>query len=189
MSTVDEMGEPEPLALVATGETSTNERTDTRHADASGTTLTVREAAERYDVSANTLRRLLAAGEIPGAYMKPSKAGDTWALPVASLVTMGYAERVAATAPVVEAVAPTVDTSRLTDLAASLAAIVDRDRLALQAAEQDRTEARAEAADAKARLELTAAALVSAEARAATLANELAELQAKRGRRWGRRRD
>jgi hypothetical protein len=70
--------------------TSKPERTRIAEADDSGTTLTIRQATERYAVSDRTLRRRVTAGEIAGAHRRPGPKGEEWQIPVAALESLGY---------------------------------------------------------------------------------------------------
>ena len=182
---------PEPLELVAAGDTATPERTDPRTPDTSGTALTITEAAGRYVVSEATLRRQLAAGTITGAHKKPGPKGETWLLPAASLVALGYRERAeVATETAPPPPAPPPESAELVAVVDRLAELLAGQQSALMAAESDRTDARASAADALARLEMTTADLDRERARADGLAAELdaarEAAQARRG--WFRRR-
>jgi hypothetical protein len=47
--------------------------------------LTIAEAVARFEVGANTLRRWLQRGELPGAVKVPSTKGDTYRIPLAAL--------------------------------------------------------------------------------------------------------
>jgi hypothetical protein len=163
--------------LPAAGETSPGERTDTRTPDASGTLVTITEAAERFEVSAVTLRRKLKAGEITGAAKRPGPKGDEWLLPLSALESLGYSRRGdtpgAAVADVAEVGAWAAQSSDLIELADRLASLLEGERLQLRAAENERTEARAEAAAALARLEMTEAERDRERQRAETLAAEI----------------
>jgi len=172
--------------LPAAGDTSPGERTDTRTPDASGTTLTIAEAAERFDVSAVTLRRRIRAGEIAGATKRPGPKGDEWLLPVAALVGLYREKETARPAPVPQDPGPAVSVDALLALADRLTALLEGERLQLRAAEQDRTDATAEAAEARVRLEMVEADLERERTRAAELAAELEREQSRR--RFRRRR-
>ena len=51
--------------------------------------LTIAEAVARFEVGANTLRRWLQRGELPGAVKVPSSKGDTYRIPLAALEGRG----------------------------------------------------------------------------------------------------
>lgn len=51
--------------------------------------LTIGEAVARFEVGANTLRRWLQRGELPGAVKVPSTKGDTYRIPLAALEARG----------------------------------------------------------------------------------------------------
>jgi excisionase family DNA binding protein len=68
--------------LPAVGDTSPAARTGTTD---HGTTLTLPEAAERLEMSVRTLRRMVQAGQLEGAYLAPGKYGETWQVPVATV--------------------------------------------------------------------------------------------------------
>jgi hypothetical protein len=199
--------------LPAKGGTSSSERTDTRTPDGSGTTLTIGEAVERFQVSHVTLRRKIEANLVAGAHKVPGPKGEQWRLPVASLEALGYplrtnanATEVAASnvatiaAEVDELVAQAAEASVLRDELEALRAEVKRDQAdlrtllaeklgesqrALMAAESDRTDARAEAAAATTRAEMLAAELERERERVTTTEAQLAEAQRRRG--WFRR--
>ncbi len=79
------------MELPAPGGTVPSQRIHlTRVPDASGTTVTLADAAEKYGVSRSTLKRRLADGEIQGAHKLPGPRGDEWHLPVAALEALGY---------------------------------------------------------------------------------------------------
>lgn len=201
--------------LPAKGGTSSSERTDTRTPDGSGTTLTIGEAVERFQVSHVTLRRKIEANLVAGAHKVPGPKGEQWRLPVASLEALGYPLRTNAEAAqvalVAELVAPSPDevhelvaqaaeASVLREELEALRAEVKKDQAdlrtllaeklgesqrALMAAESDRTDARAEAAAASTRAEMLAAELERERERLATTEAQLAEAQRRRG--WFRR--
>lgn len=199
--------------LPAKGGTSSSERTDTRTPDGSGTTLTIGEAVERFQVSHVTLRRKIEANLVAGAHKVPGPKGEQWRLPVASLEALGYPLRTDTTAgelpannvatigaEVDELVAQAAEASVLRDELEALRAEVKRDQAdlrtllaeklgesqrALMAAESDRTDARAEAAAATTRAEMLAAELERERERLATTEAQLAEAQRRRG--WFRR--
>ena len=172
--------------LPAAGDTSPGERTDPRTPDTSGTLLTIAEAVERFDVSTVTLGRRLRRGEIPGASKRPSPKGDTWVIPAASLTLLGYAELTTEvdTPPITGATVVTEivsENKELLSVVASLTAIIDREKLQLEAAQTDRTNAQARAAELGARLEMTTAELVRERERVEQLAAELAQARQRRG--------
>lgn len=53
-------------------------------------TLTLEEAARRYNFSLSRLRRRLTAGGVPGAYTVQTDEGQEWRIPESSLVALGY---------------------------------------------------------------------------------------------------
>jgi len=55
--------------------------------------LTIAEAVARFEVGANTLRRWLQRGELPGAVKVPSPKGDTYRIPLAALEGRGLKPR------------------------------------------------------------------------------------------------
>ena len=55
--------------------------------------LTIAEAVARFEVGANTLRRWLRRGELPGAVRVPSSKGDTYRIPLAALEGRGLKPR------------------------------------------------------------------------------------------------
>ena len=169
--------------LPAAGDTSPGERTDPRTPDLSGTLLTIAEAAERYAVSTVTLGRRLRKGEVPEAHKRPSPKGDEWVIPAASLVSLGYAERGTAvtTSTTAPPVAEPLIVTELSAVIASLTDLVEREQRQLEAAQEDRTNAQAQAADLGARLEMTTAELERERARAEALAAELAQARQRRG--------
>ncbi len=64
--------------------------------------VTIEQAGQRYRVSPKTLRRRLGRGEIPGAFKRPGPTGTEWALPVASLESLGYQRLAAGERPVAD---------------------------------------------------------------------------------------
>lgn len=48
-------------------------------------TLTLAAAAERLGVSVRTVRRMVTTGKLAGAYLAPSKFGEAWQIPVATV--------------------------------------------------------------------------------------------------------
>ena len=185
----------EPAALPPVGATTPAERTDPKVPDASGTVLTIQEAAKRYTVSVATLRRLLEPGGrgIAGAYKEPGPKGERWLIPTASLRALGYvphdelsAEGGNTSSP--EPFAQAASAEVVAELRATREMLVDlyrSEQARLEAAEQDRADARREAAEMAGRLaELEArhaAELAAATARAEMLAEELERARAPRG--------
>lgn len=55
--------------------------------------LTIGEAVARFEVGANTLRRWLQRGELPGAVKVPSTKGDTYRIPLEALEARGLRPR------------------------------------------------------------------------------------------------
>jgi hypothetical protein len=153
------------------------ERVNVREVDASGTAYGLEEAADRYGLSVSTLRRRLAAGEVQGAHKVPGPKGETWRIPGAALVALGYEP--VETRPVAAAV-PSVDVGRLVDVLEEALANANRqleageDGRRRQAEERAETERRAHAA------EIEAARMGE---RVAALERELAAAR----RRWWRR--
>lgn len=166
--------------LPAAGDTTPATRSST--VDLSGTLLTIAEAVERYDVSRATLRRRLDAGAVAGAHKVPGPKGETWAIPAASLVALGYVHREPEDVDDDEP-APAVAPSELLAVVDRLTTLLEGERRQLMASESDRADARAAAAAADARAELLAAELERERAQAAELRAELAQAR----RRWWRR--
>lgn len=50
-----------------------------------GTTLSLAETATRLQLSVRTVRRMVLAGKLEGAYLAPGKYGETWQVPVATV--------------------------------------------------------------------------------------------------------
>lgn len=69
--------------LPAAGDTTPAQRvgSDQHH----GTTLTLKEAAQRLGVHEQTVRRAVKAGKVPGAHLVEYGKGEQWRVPVASL--------------------------------------------------------------------------------------------------------
>jgi len=63
----------------------TSERFVVGEPDASGTNLTIREAAERAGVSVSTYRRYLLTGKVAGAHKGAGPDGIEWRIPVVSV--------------------------------------------------------------------------------------------------------
>lgn len=175
--------------LPAVGDTATPERTDTRRPDASGTLLSLTEAAERYVVSVATLRRRLEPGGdgLEGAHKAPGPKGERWLIPAAALAAR-YPERVAEDeAPMTAAGDPEV----VAELRAARELLEDlyrQERQKLEAAEADRAnladraaDAQAEAAAAQARLEVVAAELERERSRIERLESDLMAARQRRG--------
>lgn len=192
----------DPAALPAAGDTTPAERTDPRTPDASGTVLTIQEAAKRYAVSVATLRRRLEPGGpgIPGAYKAPGPKGERWQIPIAALEAAGYrpaGESLEDRGTPAPAPQPEVAAEMLAELRAAremMAELYRGERARLEAAEADRIDARREAAELAGRmaeLEARHAAEMAAErAKAEQLATELeaAKRQAEAPRGLFRRR-
>jgi hypothetical protein len=128
-----------PAALPPVGETTPAERTDPRQPDGSGTGYTIAEAVERYAVSERTLRRELAAGRLAGASRQPSKTGERWQIPAASLGAL-YALRDAPTAPQEPPAATAEAETRLDDLRRQIDDLI---------AQRNRAQAALEAGDSR----------------------------------------
>lgn len=73
----------EPLQLPAAGDTTPTQRVGGDHGH--GTTLSLKEAAERLGIHEQTVRRAVKAGRVPGAHTVPHGKGEQWRVPVASL--------------------------------------------------------------------------------------------------------
>lgn len=174
----------EILELPAVGDTLPGERTTIRAVDSSGTAVTISEACEMFAVSGQTLRRRIKEGEIEGASKRPGPKGEEWSLPVVALERLGYVRLEAHSAPV--ASTPVAGVVELLGLADRLASMLEVERLALRAAESDRSDARAAAADALARLEMTETDRDKERTRADALAVEL-ETALKRRKRFRRK--
>lgn len=76
--------------LPAAGNTSPMQRANSDQGH--GTTLSVKQAAERVGVHEQTLRRWLWAGKVDGAHLVPHGKGEQWRIPVASLEQLGKQE-------------------------------------------------------------------------------------------------
>jgi len=76
--TVQAVGE-----LPAVGETTPTQRIGSDHGH--GTTLSLKEAAQRLGVHEQTVRRAVKAGKVPGAHTVAHGKGEQWRVPVASL--------------------------------------------------------------------------------------------------------
>jgi len=50
-----------------------------------GTTLSLAETATRLQLSVRTVRRMVLAGKLKGAYLAPGKYGETWQVPVTTI--------------------------------------------------------------------------------------------------------
>lgn len=167
--------------LPAAGDTSTPERTGA--VDLSGSVLTIAEAVERYDVSRATLRRRLEEGALQGAHKVPGPQGETWAIPAAALVALGYVHRTTEPSTPAEPAPPAVAPAELLAVVDRLTTLLEGERAQLMAAENDRADARAQAAAAAARAELLTAELERERARVAELE---AQVLARPRRRWRR---
>lgn len=147
--------------------------------------VTLTEAAKRWDVSVRTLRRRIAAGELPEAQRINTRAGQTWHVPVAALTRLGYQ-------PSIDA--PIDDTPSRVDndmVLVKLTEIMDRQQLALDAATNAEKSATLEAAELRAQL-VAADELRTMERDHLTrerdaLAARVTELETTTKRRWFRR--
>lgn len=74
-------------------ERKTSERFVVGEPDASGTTLTLREAANRAGVSVSTYRRHLLEGKVTGAHKVAGPDGIEWRIPVASIQPLAKGPR------------------------------------------------------------------------------------------------
>jgi hypothetical protein len=152
--------------------------------------VSLAQAAADWDVSVRTLRRRIAAGDLPGAVMLPSPAGDAWHVVPLELEQLGYQRRDADT----HDQDPTDDGTTLALVSAramldDLLALLDRERTALADAEKGRRDAAVDAATARAELAAAQAAhrveLEHLQAERDRVAAELAA--ATQRRRWLRR--
>jgi hypothetical protein len=155
--------------------------------------VTLTEAAEGWQVSVRTLRRRIAAGDLPGSVKLPSPAGDTWHVAPVELEALGIKRRGGS-----EHDTPGSALVAAGALVADLAAVVEAHRVALAQAEADHRAAAVEAAELRTRVaaldELRAleAGKLTTERDAAAaerdrLAARVAELEARQGRRWWQR--
>lgn len=71
-----------------------------------GSTLTLRDAAERLGVSLKTVRRMVDRGDLPGAELRPGPSGPQWLVSVAAIEQVLAARSQPVTSPVVRASAP-----------------------------------------------------------------------------------
>jgi excisionase family DNA binding protein len=69
--------------LPAAGDTTPTQRVGSDHGH--GTTLSLKEAAQRLGVHEQTVRRAVKAGKVPGAHTVPHGKGEQWRVPVAAL--------------------------------------------------------------------------------------------------------
>lgn len=90
--TTDSTDTQQPIGeLPAVGNTSPAQRSGSNQEH--GTTVSVKQAAERVGVHEQTLRRWLWAGKVDGAHLVPQgKKGEQWRIPVASLEQLGKQE-------------------------------------------------------------------------------------------------
>lgn len=89
--TTDSTDTQQPIGELPTaGNTSPAQRSssDQEH----GTTVSVKQAAERVGVHEQTLRRWLWAGKVDGAHLVPHGKGEQWRIPVATLEQLGKQE-------------------------------------------------------------------------------------------------
>jgi hypothetical protein len=172
---MDIQGTDADIPLALTERAGESVRIDTP--DASGTTVTLEEAAAGWTVSLSTLRRRLNEGAVAGAGKKPSKKGDRWAIPVASLEALGYQRRDAEPLSSVPAVAVK---DQQGELVSALLEQLNRQQLALEVAtdrqRQDHealTQAKVDEAVARTQAELLSAQVSALQA----------ELEAERSQR------
>lgn len=158
---MDIQGEDTDTPLALTERAGESVRIDTP--DDSGTTVTLEEAAAGWTVSLSTLRRRLNEGAVAGAGKKPSKKGDRWAIPVASLEALGYQRRDAEQPSSVPS-APVKYQDQQGELVSALLEQLNRQQLALEVAtdrqRQDQealTQAKVDEAVARTQLELLSA--------------------------------
>lgn len=144
-------------------------RTNVHTPDASGTTLTIEEAAERFGVSTTTLRRRLKRGEIPGAHKRPGPKGDEWRIPVAAMTAAGYE----GSAPV--PATPSLELGELLTTINRLANLIETGQRGLMAAAEDRARLEVEAARLTGQLEAERRRREDAEAALAEARERLAE--------------
>lgn len=153
--------------------------------------VTLTEAAEGWAVSVRTLRRRIAAGDLPGARKLPSPAGDTWHVAPVELEALGIKRRGADHDTGSALVAAGA-------LVADLAAALETHREALAKAEADHRRAAVEAAELRTKVaaaaelrELERAKLTTERDAVAAerdrLAARVAELEAAKARRWWQR--
>ena len=72
--------------LPAAGDTATTQRINSDQGH--GTTLSLKEAAQRLGVHEQTVRRAVKAGSVPGAHLVTSGKGQQWRVPVVALEAM-----------------------------------------------------------------------------------------------------
>lgn len=148
--------------------------------------ITLAEAVETWQVSHRTLRRRLAANEIPGAYKVAGGKGEEWRIPAGALDQLGYTRQTPDTPPEPAAPPPPPLPTPAERIAADLARLLEKERLALSSANDQYAEAKAEAARLEERLKAARAETDRERERADQLAAELAEATAPR-RRWWRK--
>ena len=169
----------QPLALPATGQTSTS-----RPAKAPATeALTIEQASERYAISQSTIYRRLHRDEVPAAYKVLGPQGESWRIPLGSLDALGYQPADTDAAANVSEPA----SGALEGILSRLDALLESQPRQLQAAEGDRDLAARAAQDQaianarlEAQLEATAANLADAKAK---LEQTEQQLEAARSRR------
>lgn len=132
--------------------TTPSERTVIGAVDASGSTMNIAAASKRYGVSVTTLKRRIRDGEIAGAHKRPAPHGDEWHLPVAALDAM-YARTEPEPPPAEPPAPPSPELSVLITALDRMSSRLESEQRALQAAEADRLDARAEAARLAERVE------------------------------------
>ena len=169
--------------LPAAGDSTPAARTDPRRPDASGSLLTIQEAAQRFDVSVATLRRRIepGGGGIEGAHKVPGPKGERWMLPIAALVSMGYADRLAESSEQAE---QALNNEVIIELKASrelLEQLYRAERARLEAAEEHRVGAEQRASEMAVKVAEMSAELAAARTRSEMLAAELERARQPRG--------
>jgi len=169
--------------LTPTGTTSSPPRTDTRTANNSEPTYSISKVANLYKIGASTLRKRLAAGDLPGAHKLPSRSGESWAIPPTALDAAGIVRKPAVAEEgrlvAVEVAPPAEALASFESVTGRLMTLYEAASRQLEAAESDRTNAREAAAVERTRAEMLAAELDKATKR-------IEELERRRG--WFRRR-
>jgi hypothetical protein len=155
--------------------------------------VTLAEAAQGWAVSVRTLRRRIAAGDLPGAAKLATPAGDTWHVAPVELEALGIKRR--GGAATTEPGAALVAAQGMVD---DLVALLEAHRQATADAEAAHLAAAVEAAELRTRVaaldelrELEAAKLTTERdhvvAERDRLAARVAELEAAKRRRWWQR--
>ena len=164
-------------ALPPAGDTHDHRPAEAPQTDA----LSLTEASQTYGVSVTTLRRLLRAGDVAGAFQVPGPKGREWRLPAGSLEALGYQAVEKRAQSEAAPAAPVLDLSALDRSLATLTDLLTEGQRQLMAAEQDRDRAAKEREEARidaARLE---AQLEAAQAKVSDLETRLEAATARRG--------